>query len=254
MRKKIVAGNWKMNTDIESGVSLAKNIVSNLANELCDCEKIGVAIAPPFTQLYAVAQAVDIEKICLTAQNCAAEAKGAYTGEVSAQMLKAIGCRAVIIGHSERRAYYNETNEILFKKVKLVLENGMKPIFCCGEILAERNENKHFQVIKNQLDEVIFKLSYEDFNNIIIAYEPVWAIGTGLNATQEQAQEIHAYIRSLIAEKYGNEMAENRSILYGGSCNAANAKDLFANKDVDGGLIGGASLKAEDFLKIINSF
>jgi len=254
MRKKIVAGNWKMNTNVTAGVELAKAIVENMEKEHCDCEKIGVAIAPPFTHLYAIAQAVDIEKICLTAQNCAAEAKGAFTGEVSAEMLKEIGCRAVIIGHSERRAYYHETNEILLKKVKLVLANGMKPIFCCGEILAEREAGKHFEVIKSQLDEVIFKLSTEDFNNVIIAYEPVWAIGTGVTASPAQAQEIHAYIRSLMAEKYGNEMAENRSILYGGSCNAQNAKELFSNKDVDGGLIGGASLKSEDFLKIIDSF
>lgn len=254
MRKKIVAGNWKMNTDIKSGVELAKQINEKLKKENCDCEKVGIVIAPPFTQLYAVAQSIDLEKICLAAQNCAAEAKGAFTGEVSAEMLASIGCRAVIIGHSERRAYYHEDNEILLKKVKLVLENKMKPIFCCGEVLAERQAGIHFSVVEKQLTEVVFKLTKEEFENVIIAYEPVWAIGTGVTATSDQAQEIHAYIRNLIVKKFGNEVAENMRILYGGSCNGKNAKELFANKDVDGGLIGGASLKADEFLIIANSF
>jgi len=254
MRKKIVAGNWKMNTNLISGLELAIEINERLKKEDFDCEKTGVVIAPPFTQLYAVAQAIDTEKICLAAQNCASEAKGAFTGEVSAEMLAAIGCRAVIIGHSERRAYYHETSEILLKKVKLVLENNMKPIFCCGEVLAEREKGNHFNIVKQQLEEVVFKLSKEEFENVIIAYEPVWAIGTGVTASSDQAQEIHAYIRKLLVEKFGNEVAQNRPILYGGSCNGKNAKELFANQDVDGGLIGGASLKAEEFLQIVNSF
>jgi len=252
MRKKIVAGNWKMNTNLKSGLELAKEINEKMKN--CSCEKTGVVIAPPFSHIYAICQAIDTEKICIAAQNCASESKGAFTGEVSAEMLQSIGCKAVIIGHSERRTYYHETSELLLKKTKLVLENNMKPIFCCGEVLAERQSNIHFSVVKKQLDETIFQLSVDEFKKIIIAYEPVWAIGTGVTATSEQAQEIHAYIRKLIIEKFGNEIAQETTILYGGSCNAKNAKELFANQDVDGGLIGGASLKAEDFLQIINSF
>jgi triosephosphate isomerase len=254
MRKKIVAGNWKMNTNLQAGLELAKEINEKLKNANIDCEKTGIVIAPPFSHIYAISQIVNTEKICIAAQNCASESSGAFTGEISAEMLQSIGCKAVIIGHSERRAYYHESNEILFKKVKLVLENNMKPIFCCGEVLAERQSNIHFNVVKKQLDEVIFKLSVTEFEKIIIAYEPVWAIGTGVTATSDQAQEMHAYIRNLITDKYGKEIAQNKTILYGGSCNSKNAKELFTNNDVDGGLIGGASLKADDFLQIINSF
>jgi triosephosphate isomerase len=253
MRKNIVAGNWKMNTDLAEGIELAKAVNKKVADGIND-PKTGVVIAPPFSHLYAISQVIDAEKICLAAQNCAAEAKGAYTGEVSVSMLKSVGVKAVILGHSERRAYYGETDEILLKKVKLVLENGLKPIFCCGEVLQERESNIYFDVVKKQIQNVLFTLSADDFKKVIIAYEPVWAIGTGKTATSDQAQEIHAFIRSLIAEKFGSEIALDTTILYGGSCKASNAKELFSKPDVDGGLIGGAALQAEEFLGIVNAF
>lgn len=252
MRKRIVAGNWKMNTNLQEGIDLAK-AVNNLVAEKAGKE-IGVAIAPPFTHLSEIAKVIDTERICLTAQNCAAEPKGAFTGEVAPAMLASIGVKAVILGHSERRAYFNENSETLSKKIRLVLDNGLKPIFCCGEQLNERKAEKHFEVVKKQISDVLFSLSNEDFENVIVAYEPVWAIGTGENATPGQAQEMHNYIRNIIADKFGEEAANNTTILYGGSCKPANAKGLFANPDVDGGLIGGASLKANDFIQIINAF
>ena len=248
MRKKIVAGNWKMNTNLIEAINLASGINDLLAKS--DSEA-GVVIAPPFTHLSAVNQAINSERICLAAQNCATEEKGAYTGEVSASMLKSLGVKAVILGHSERRAYYHETSETLNKKIAQVLKNGLKPIFCCGEQLSEREAGNHFQVIENQIDSVVFQLSKADFEQVIIAYEPVWAIGTGVTASSAQAQEMHQFIRGLIAKKMGAEMAENTTILYGGSCKPSNAAELFAQPDVDGGLIGGASLKADDFLGII---
>jgi triosephosphate isomerase (TIM) len=253
MRKNIVAGNWKMNTDLNEGIELAKIINLKVTKELKD-DRTGVVIAPPFTHLQAISQVIDKEKICLAAQNCAYEPKGAYTGEVSAPMLKSLGVKAVIIGHSERRSYFSETNEILLKKIKLVLENGMKPIFCCGEVLQERESAIHFNVVKEQISQVIFTLTEEEFKNVIIAYEPVWAIGTGKTATAEQAQEMHAFIRSLVAEKFGSELAYDTTILYGGSCKASNAAELFSKPDVDGGLIGGASLQADEFMGIVNAF
>jgi triosephosphate isomerase len=253
MRKNIVAGNWKMNTNLAEGIELAKAINLKVGKELKN-DKTGVVIGAPFTHLYAISQVIDNDKICLAAQNCASELKGAYTGEVSASMLKSVGVKAVILGHSERRAYYGETNEILFKKVKIVLENGLKPIFCCGEVLPERESNVHFDVVKDQIEQVLFKLDENDFKNVIIAYEPVWAIGTGKTASSDQAQEMHAYIRTLIAEKFGSELAFDTSILYGGSCKASNARELFSKPDVDGGLIGGASLQADEFMGIINAF
>jgi triosephosphate isomerase len=190
----------------------------------------------------------------LSAQNCASEESGAFTGEVSVNMIKSVGAEYIIIGHSERRAYYHEDNAVLAKKVNLTLSKGLKPIFCIGEVLPERNANKHFEVVKTQLSEGIFHLTPAEFSNVVIAYEPVWAIGTGVTASPEQAQEMHKFIRSEINRKYGAQLAENTSILYGGSCKGSNAKELFANPDVDGGLIGGASLKAEEFLQIVNAF
>ncbi len=249
MRKTIVAGNWKMNTTPSKGVELAKAISEKISKSGLK-ENSGMLIAPPFTHLSEVSKVIDTNLICLAAQNCATELSGAYTGEVSVEMLKEIGVKAVILGHSERRSYYKEDNATLNKKAKLVLENGLKPVFCCGELLEERNANKHFDVVGTQLKEGIFDISAEDFANVIIAYEPVWAIGTGVVATAEQAQEMHAYIRKIIAENYNEEVAENTTILYGGSCKPSNAAELFANKDVDGGLIGGASLKADDFMGI----
>jgi triosephosphate isomerase len=252
MRKLIVAGNWKMNKTLQEGVELAKAV-----NDLVCKNNIGdvkVIIAPPFTHLYEISKVVDKNKIKIASQNCASELSGAYTGEVSVSMIKSTGAEYVIIGHSERRSYYHEDDLILNKKVKLALENQLLPIFCIGEKLDERNKGIHFDIVKSQLENGLFNLSAGDFSKVIIAYEPVWAIGTGVNATPEQAQEMHKFIRSKISEKYGNSIADSTTILYGGSCNAANAKGLFENPDVDGGLIGGASLKAQDFFTIITSF
>jgi len=252
MRKKIVAGNWKMNTTLQEGVNLAKT-VRRLHNNVQDKE-VGVILAAPFTHLSELCNALAGSTILVAAQNCASETKGAFTGEVSVDMIKSVGCKAVIIGHSERRAYYHETNALLKKKAELLLKANLTPIFCCGETLAERESGKLFDVIKSQISEAIFEFNHDDFQKIIIAYEPVWAIGTGVTATAAQAQEMHAYIRQLIAEKYGRPVAEEITILYGGSCKGSNAKELFSNPDVDGGLIGGAALDAEDFIKIITSF
>ena len=250
MRKNIVAGNWKMNTTLPEGLALAKGLDEALKGKTPNCD---VIIGTPFTHLASVAAAIDTNKIGVAAENCADKEKGAYTGEVSAAMVASTGAKYVILGHSERRAYYHETPEILKTKVELALANGLTPIFCIGEVLEEREANKQNEVVAAQLASV-FSLSAEDFSKIILAYEPVWAIGTGKTATPAQAQEIHAFIRSAVAEKYGKEIAENCSILYGGSCKPSNAKELFANPDVDGGLIGGAALKVADFKGIIDAF
>ncbi len=252
MRKKIVAGNWKMNTLVKEGLALASNINDELKNQTLRNE-VEVIIAPPFTHLTSVSEVVDNNKISISSQNCATECCGAYTGEISAEMLKNIGCRAVILGHSERRAYYGETSETLIKKTEQVLKNKMTPIFCCGEMLEEREANNHFKIVETQISEALFHLSEEDFANIVIAYEPVWAIGTGVTASKEQAQEMHAHIRTVIKAKYGNTIADNLTILYGGSVKPNNAKEIFSQPDVDGGLIGGASMKAESFIEIIKA-
>lgn len=252
MRQKIVAGNWKCNTNLQEGIELAKAVDTIVASEGAD--DVVVVLGTPFTHIIKVVETVNTERIGVAAQNCAAEAKGAYTGEVSAEMVKSTGANYVILGHSERREYYGETSETLNKKLALALENGLTPIYCCGEALDIREAGTQNAFVKKQLDETIFKLSADDFKKIAIAYEPIWAIGTGVTASSDQAQEIHAFIRSAIAEKFGEEIAEGTSILYGGSCKPSNAKELFANKDVDGGLIGGASMKAEDFIGIINGF
>lgn len=251
MRKKIVAGNWKMNMNLQEGVALAKELNEALAAEKPNCD---VVVCTPFIHLATVADILDANTIGLGAENCADKEKGAFTGEVSAEMVKSTGAQYVILGHSERREYYNETPEILKEKVLLALKNGLKVIFCIGESKEQREANKQNEVVKAELEGSVFNLSAEEFQNIIIAYEPIWAIGTGLTATSEQAEEIHAYIRSIIAEKYGNEVAENTSILYGGSCKASNAPELFAKPDIDGGLIGGASLKCADFKGIIDAW
>jgi triosephosphate isomerase (TIM) len=252
MRKKIVAGNWKCNTVLQEGVALADEVNSLVKKEGAD--DVVVVLGVPFTHLVMVVDTVDNEKIGVAAQNCAAEPKGAFTGEVSAAMVKSTGAGYVILGHSERREYYVETSETLNKKLAMAFENDLIPIYCCGEPLEIREAGTQNEYVKKQLEETIFRLAEEDFKKIIVAYEPIWAIGTGKTATSEQAQEMHAFIRSIIAEQYGDDIADETSILYGGSCNPKNAKELFANKDVDGGLIGGASLKANDFLSIINSF
>ena len=251
MRKKIVAGIWKMNETLQEGVELAKEINEALQADKPNCD---VVICTPFIHLASVAQVLDPEVVGLGAENCADKAKGAYTGEVSAAMVKSTGARYVILGHSERRQYYHETPEILKEKVQLALANGLKVIFCCGETLEEREANKQNEVVKAELEASVFNLSSEEWRNIILAYEPIWAIGTGKTATSDQAEEMLAYIRSIIAEKYGQEAAEDTSILYGGSCNPSNAADLFAKPDIDGGLIGGASLKAGDFKAIIDAW
>ncbi|MBP7507106.1 MAG: triose-phosphate isomerase [Prolixibacteraceae bacterium] len=252
MRKKVVAGNWKCNTTLQEGIELAK-AVNELVTEK-GAKNVVVVLGTPFTHLTSVINSVDNNRIGVAAQNCAAEAKGAFTGEVSAAMVKSTGAGYVILGHSERREYYNETSEILNKKVALALENGLTPIYCCGEALAIRNAGTQNEYVINQLKETVFNLSADDFKKLVIAYEPIWAIGTGVTATTEQAQEMHKAIREAIAAQYGKDVAEETSILYGGSCNAKNANELFANPDVDGGLIGGASLKAEDFIQIINAY
>lgn len=250
MRTKMVAGNWKMNKTLQEGVALATELKEVLANANPECE---VVIGTPFIHLATVAELIKGSCIRLSAENCADKEKGAYTGEVSAAMVRSTGAEYCILGHSERRAYYHETYDILREKVLLALQNDLKVIFCIGEVKEEREANKQNEVVKAQLEGSVFNLSAEDFGKITLAYEPVWAIGTGLTATPAQAQEMHAYLRGLVAEKYGKEVAENTTILYGGSCNAKNAAELFANPDVDGGLIGGASLKAGDFKAIIDA-
>ncbi len=252
MRKKIVAGNWKMNNALNRGIELATEI-NKLVRKQDDLD-VTVVVAPPFIHLADISRIVDKDSIAVSAQNCAAEPKGAFTGEVSAKMIKSTGAEYVIIGHSERRQYYAEDNQVLKPKVFRALENSLTPIFCIGELLSERETGNHFDIVKSQIEEALFDLPVNSFGKIVIAYEPVWAIGTGVTATPEQAQEMHAFIRKTIADKYGEEVAENTSILYGGSCKPSNAKELFSNPDVDGGLIGGASLQANDFFAIINSF
>ena len=252
MRKNIVAGNWKMNTTVAEGVELAKAVNAAVAaeNEL----KCDVIVGVPFTHLCPVAAVLDKAKVGLAAENCADHAKGAYTGEVSAPMVASTGANYVILGHSERREYYNETADILKNKVDLALESGLKVIFCCGESLEQRENGSFKQVIEDELKDSLFHLSAEAFANIVIAYEPIWAIGTGKTATAEQAQEIHAFIRGILADKYGRKVADDTTILYGGSCKPSNAAELFAKADIDGGLIGGASLKADDFMGIVTAF
>jgi len=252
MRKKVVAGNWKCNTTVQEGVELAKAVNELVAK--ADAKDVVVVLGAPFTHITKVVESVDASLVGVAAQNCAAEASGAYTGEVSAAMVKSTGAGYVILGHSERREYYGETSEILNKKVALTLANGLTPIYCCGEALEIREAGTQKAYVINQLEETIFNLNAEDFKKVIIAYEPIWAIGTGKTASTAQAQEMHKDIREAIAAKYGAEVAEEISILYGGSCKASNAPELFASADVDGGLIGGASLKAEDFIGIITAY
>lgn len=251
MRKKIVAGNWKMNLDYANGISLFSEIV-NMVRDEKKGDQIAI-ICAPYIHLNSLAKlGGDVVKI--GAQNCHQNDSGAFTGEISAAMVKSVGCEYVIIGHSERRQYFAESNELLAAKTVKALESGLAPIFCIGETLEERNNGTYFDVLKTQLEQGVFGLSADDFAKVVIAYEPVWAIGTGLTASSEQAQEVHAYIRKEIAVKYNNEIAENTTILYGGSCNPKNAAELFAQADIDGGLIGGASLKSRDFVDIVKAF
>lgn len=247
MRQQIVAGNWKMNKNLEEGLELTKNILEKV-------EKTNglVVVAPPLTHLRDVGKLLKVRKnFHLAAQNCHHEEKGAYTGEVSADMVASVGAEFVIIGHSERRQYFLEDNDMLAHKASIVLARGMRPIFCCGEPLNIREAETHVDYVAEQLKAGLFHLPEADFRKVVIAYEPIWAIGTGRTASSAQAQEMHFAIRALLAKKYGQTIANDTTILYGGSCNAQNAAELFSQPDVDGGLIGGASLKAEDFAVIV---
>ena len=251
MRKNIVAGNWKMNLNRTEGIALVEDVLAKLPSD----NNTHVVFAPSFVYLHKVAKMCDnTSKVVAAAQDCSANEKGAFTGEVSASMLASCGARYVVLGHSERRANFAESNEILKTKVGQAFRNDLKVIFCCGESLSQRESGVHFDWIKAQISESLFHLSSEEFKNIVVAYEPIWAIGTGVTASTDQAQEIHAFIRNILVEQYGNEVALNTSILYGGSCKPSNAKELFASQDIDGGLIGGASLSSDDFVKITQSF
>ena len=250
MRKNIVAGNWKMNNDLAETAELLTHLKMQMVKE----PMAEVYVAPAFTCLSHAFQTLKDTPIKVAAQNMHYAKNGAYTGEVSAQMLQSVGVTTVILGHSERRAQFNETNEILAKKVSAAIDAGMEVIFCFGEELKERKAGEHFDVVKSQLEEGIFHLPKESWEKVILAYEPVWAIGTGETASPEQAQEVHAFVRKSIADKYDNSTANEVSILYGGSVKPDNAREIFGKEDVDGGLIGGASLKAIDFLAIVNSF
>lgn len=249
MRKNIVAGNWKMNNDLAQTESLLSDLKSQAQTSNAE-----VMVAPTFTNLHKSFEALSGTNIEVVAQNMHFAENGAYTGEISAAMLKSVGIETVILGHSERREYFNETDELLAKKVDAALANNMRIIFCFGEELADRKSNNHENVVESQIKNGLFHLEASAFKNIVLAYEPVWAIGTGETASPEQAQDMHAFIRKTLADKYGNDLADSVSILYGGSVKPANAQEIFSKPDVDGGLIGGAALNAEDFFAIINAF
>jgi triosephosphate isomerase len=253
MRKKIVAGNWKMNLDYNEGLGVFSEIINMVKDEITGTQE--AVVCSPFIHLHSLVQlAKGYNKVAVGAQNAHQAESGAYTGETSAKMIKSVGAAYVILGHSERRQYFGETNDLLAKKTDTVLANDLRPIFCIGETLQERESNQYFDVIKTQLVEGVFHLDEAQFSKVVLAYEPVWAIGTGVTASAAQAQEIHAFIRIEIAAKYGQEIANNTTILYGGSCNPKNAPELFAQPDIDGGLIGGASLKSRDFIDIVKVF
>ena len=251
MRKNIVAGNWKMNLKRDEGLDLINDVINLLPSD----NKVEVVFAPSFIHLYKVNKmCLNLDKVNTASQNVSKEERGAFTGEISAEIIRSANVKYTIIGHSERREYFKETNEDLKQKVDVSLENNLEVIFCCGESLDQREEEVHFNWIKIQISESLFHLSSDDFRKIIIAYEPIWAIGTGVTASSNQAEEIHKFIREIIAQKYGDELANNISILYGGSCKPTNARDIFSKDNIDGGLIGGASLNAESFVEIIKSF
>jgi triosephosphate isomerase len=250
MRKKIAAGNWKMNTTPEEGKQLVKSIIAG-SPELKNHQE--VYFFPPFTHIASIVEATNKKNFYTGSQNCSQFEKGAYTGEVSTTMLKSMKANHVIIGHSERRSIFNESYETLKEKSSAVINAGMILIFCCGETLKERESNNQYKIVQEQLEKSLFLLSPENFKNTVIAYEPVWAIGTGKTASPAEAQDMHAFIRSLLKEKYNEAVATQTSILYGGSVNAANAKELFSQLDIDGGLVGGASLKADEFIEIIKA-
>ncbi len=251
MRKLIVAGNWKMNKTFEEADELLATLASNIEDKDLKCEMV---VCPPALYLEMATDFAEESKLHVGAQNASNYESGAYTGELSAAMLESIDVEYCIIGHSERRQYFGEKEEVLSEKVNKLLDHGIKPIYCCGEVKEQREDNSYFDVVRQQLKDGVFHLNESEFSNVVVAYEPVWAIGTGLTASPAQAQEMHAFIRSLIAEAYSDTVADNTTLLYGGSCNAGNAEELFSQNDVDGGLIGGASLKADDFVKIALSF
>ena len=251
MRKNIVAGKWKMNLKRDEGLDLINDVINLLPSD----NKVEVVFAPSFIHLYKVNKmCLNLDKVNTASQNVSKEERGAFTGEISAEIIRSANVKYTIIGHSERREYFKETNEDLKQKVDVSLENNLEVIFCCGESLDQREEEVHFNWLKIQISESLFHLSSDDFRKIIIAYEPIWAIGTGVTASSDQAEEIHKFIREIIAQKYGDELANNISILYGGSCKPTNARDIFSKDNIDGGLIGGASLNAESFVEIIKSF
>lgn len=261
MRKKIVAGNWKMNLSADEALALANELKVKIDHQLDTKDpKISdglpqVLLFPPYVYLSRVLEVFrNYQGVAVGVQNIHQEEKGAFTGEVSPLMVRSLGGTYTLIGHSERRIHFNEDDELLAKKIALALKNGLTPVYCCGEMLPDRETGKHFQLVADQLKKGVFWMNEKEIKNIIIAYEPVWAIGTGQTASPEQAQEMHAYIRQLISDQYSRKTADEMTILYGGSCNAKNAEELFAQQDVDGGLIGGASLKADDFFRIIQSF
>lgn len=248
-RRKIIAGNWKMNTSVEEGVALAKALVSGMKPT-----DAVVVLGAPYVSLHAVGQVIaEAKNIHLSAQNCHQNELGAYTGEISVAMLKAVGCEFVILGHSERREYFNESDELIKRKTELALENGLNPIFCCGENLTIREAGEQEKVVGNQIKNALFEMTAAQMKKIVIAYEPIWAIGTGVTASPEQAQDMHAFIRNLVKSHFGDEIANATSILYGGSVKPANATELFSKANVDGGLVGGASLNADSFLGIIEA-
>ena len=250
MRKNIVVGNWKMNLQRQESLDLVEKVISMLENN-----DVEVVLAPSYTYLYKVNKmCADLSFVQTASQDISKNKNGAFTGEVSAEMVHSLGVKYTILGHSERREYFNESNQDLKSKVNLSISNDLDVIFCCGESIEQRDSDIHFDWIKSQIEESLFHLSEEEFSKIIIAYEPIWAIGTGVTASSFQAEEVHAFIRSLIFDKYGDNVSSNCSILYGGSCNPNNAKELFSKENIDGGLIGGASLDANSFIEIIKSF
>jgi triosephosphate isomerase len=251
MRKKIVAGNWKMNMELSEGIALAAAINDYFKDHPLKNKE--VILCTPFIHLGAVSPLLDAKGLTAGAQNCNDHMSGAYTGEISAAMIRSTGAVSVIIGHSERRAHYGEDDAMLAAKTVEALRNGLRVIFCCGEVLTEREKNIHFEVVQRQLEKGLFSLSIEEFRKCVIAYEPVWAIGTGVTASPAQAQEMHHFIRDIVRKRYGQDVGDDTTILYGGSCKASNAAELFANPDVDGGLIGGASLAKEEFCNIVNA-
>ncbi len=253
MRKHIVAGNWKLNNNLQESQKLAKELVELVAKEV-KSEAVEIVICPSMVNLYAVCETVKGSKVAVGAQNCYSKESGAYTGESAPTMIQSVGATHIILGHSERREYFGESDSFLADKTKAVLAAGLTPIFCCGETLAQREAGIHMDFVKSQLTNALFDLPESEFKKVVIAYEPIWAIGTGVTASTAQAQEMHKLLRDHITSKYGQEVSNEISLLYGGSCKPSNAQELFACEDVDGGLIGGASLSARDFVDIINAF